>query len=205
MAESQAMRARQHLVCELHAGTRPPGAHISVKDIAAKLRISHIPVREALARLAGEGAVTAADNRQGYTVPRFSPAALIETIDFSRLMIEAASHDRAEPTPETIAPTATDDPVPAIEAVMSWMTQRGQNYHVRLAISRVGLLLAPYRRAEARVLPDWLAELKDLADRARDPRWQPVSSSYWRRRIEVAAKLIDAVEYQHHPSNIFQI
>lgn len=203
--ESAVMRARLHLIRELHAGIRAPGNHISVKDIAAALRVSHIPVREALARLAGEGAVVAADNRGGFAVPRFTPNGLADVIAFSGLLIDAAVSGADRQPAQDPAPMISADPVSATETMIHWLMISCSNRQIIGAISRIGLVLAPYRRVEAQIIPSWASELHELATAAANGRWTPTAARYWQRRIDAAGSMIDAVERAHEAPDIFQI
>jgi len=62
-------RVHEHLRAEIVAGRLPPGARLKIQDLAARYGLSHMPVREALQQLQGEGLVVMAPNR-GATVRR---------------------------------------------------------------------------------------------------------------------------------------
>lgn len=203
--ESGVMRARLHLIRELHAGIRAPGARISVKDVAAAIRLSHIPVREALARLAGEGAVVATDNRGGFAVPRFTPNGLADAIAFSGLLIDAAVSGADRQPVQDPAPLISADPVAATETMIHWLVIACSNRQIIGAITRIGLVLAPYRRVEAQIIPSWGCELHELAAAVAAGRWRPTASRYWQRRIDAAGSMIDAVERAHAGPDIFRI
>lgn len=64
-----------------------PGEKLNQADIAAKLGMSRIPVREALGILAAEGALTYEKNR-GYTVPKMT-AAILDQIYRMRTLLES--------------------------------------------------------------------------------------------------------------------
>lgn len=64
-------------------------------EIASRLRVSHIPVREALRQLQSEGLVTYQPNR-GAAVSALTPAEIREIYDI-RVMLESAALRRATP------------------------------------------------------------------------------------------------------------
>ncbi len=64
-------------------------------EIAARLRVSHIPVREALRQLQSEGLVTYQPNR-GAAVSALTPAEIREIYDI-RVLLESAAVRRATP------------------------------------------------------------------------------------------------------------
>jgi len=63
--------AYQFILAGIREGRFRPGDHLVAKDVAAELRLSRMPVREALARLAVEGLVIARPNR-GAVVTRLT-------------------------------------------------------------------------------------------------------------------------------------
>lgn len=62
-------RVHEHLRAEILAGIIPPGTRLKIQDLATRYGLSHMPVREALQQLQGEGLVVMAPNR-GATVRR---------------------------------------------------------------------------------------------------------------------------------------
>ncbi|WP_291298681.1 GntR family transcriptional regulator [Elioraea sp.] len=62
-------RVHEHLRAEIVAGRIPPGTRLKIQDLASRLGLSHMPVREALQQLQGEGLVVLQPNR-GATVRR---------------------------------------------------------------------------------------------------------------------------------------
>lgn len=62
-------RVHEHLRAEIIAGRIPPGTRLKIQALATRYGLSHMPVREALQQLQGEGLVVMAPNR-GATVRR---------------------------------------------------------------------------------------------------------------------------------------
>lgn len=62
-------RVHEQLRAEIIAGRLPAGARLKIQDLADRFGLSHMPVREALQQLQGEGLVVMAPNR-GATVRR---------------------------------------------------------------------------------------------------------------------------------------
>lgn len=62
---------------EIIAQQRPPGSHLKEPELALRFGVSRGPVREALARLAGEGLVSLS-RRRGATVVTFSAEDVVE-------------------------------------------------------------------------------------------------------------------------------
>jgi DNA-binding GntR family transcriptional regulator len=50
-------------------GSLPPGSPVSISDLSAQLNVSHIPVREALRRLEGEGLIELRRSRSAVVAP----------------------------------------------------------------------------------------------------------------------------------------
>jgi DNA-binding GntR family transcriptional regulator len=66
-------RVHELLRAEIVSGRIAPGTRLKIQDVAARLGLSHMPVREALQHLQGEGLVVLAPNR-GATVRRMDAA-----------------------------------------------------------------------------------------------------------------------------------
>jgi DNA-binding GntR family transcriptional regulator len=83
---SAAGRVADQLRDLIRDGAYPPGARLVERSIATELGTSHIPVREALARLAEEGLVVRLP-RRGARVAELSPT-LLEEISSVRVVLE---------------------------------------------------------------------------------------------------------------------
>ncbi|MBF6239775.1 HTH-type transcriptional regulator mcbR [Nocardia otitidiscaviarum] len=84
-------------------GAAPPGTLIPLREVAELFGVSHIPVREALATLIGEGLVVH-EPGLGYSVARLTPAELREiyvvrqTLETASLVAAATNASTAERT-----------------------------------------------------------------------------------------------------------
>jgi DNA-binding GntR family transcriptional regulator len=68
----------QDVLSRIYRGELPPGSRVRDTAVAAQLGVSRTPVREALLRLARDGAL-AADMGRGFSVPALQPAEMRET------------------------------------------------------------------------------------------------------------------------------
>ncbi len=194
---SQVARVRVHLLGELRAGVRPSGANISVKDLAVALKVSPTPVREALERLVGEGLVVGSVDRHGFAVPRFGTAELADLFAFEGTLLAIAyGHDRgpSERVEDMDVSEALADPARAVERVFSIATARSRNRALLSSISRSANIIAPYRRLEPMLVPDWHEGVVDLRDALRADR-DPLNTlrTFVDRRVASAAEFADAL------------
>lgn len=90
-------------------GRLAPGQPVTIQGLAADLGAGITPVREAIRRLAAEGALQPQGNRR-VTVPPMT-AGMLEQVAFARLAVEPELARRAAPhlTPEAIAGLAAID------------------------------------------------------------------------------------------------
>lgn len=204
--QSRVLRARLHLIGDLRAGTRAPGASISVKETATMLKLSHTPVREALAGLAGEGIVAVTADRSGFAVPRLGTHDLVELLELYRLMVQPATVTSlvAGVQPPLFGSTIPDDPAGAVEVAIAWMIAGSDNDWIKRLIGRLNVMLAPYRRHEPQVFPDWTDELTDLVNALHAGREAPLHA-YWQRRIDHASAIVDAIDSHHRAPDILRI
>jgi DNA-binding GntR family transcriptional regulator len=87
-------RVADRIRTAIQAGVYPPGTKLVERTIAAQLGVSHIPVREALARLADEGIVLRIP-RRGAWVAELTPVGLAE-ISSLRIVLEGFVVRRAQ-------------------------------------------------------------------------------------------------------------
>lgn len=85
----------QRLRTAIMEGRLEPGRGVTLRGIAADLEVSPTPVREALRRLAAEGAVVVLENRR-VAVPEMSGARFTELVE-ARIALETAAAERALP------------------------------------------------------------------------------------------------------------
>lgn len=176
---------------QLRDGAFPAGTRIPAAKVAADLGLSATPVREALARLAGEGLVEER-RQQGFFVRTLTG---IDIADLYRLSLShlAIAHGqrRTAGGPSPGAPLL-GEPIRATEILFErWMTELASGsllgFYRTLAIQ-----LGPVRRAEPLVLPGLEAEaieiaaldvIDDLAQRI------PALRRFHARRIAAADRL----------------
>lgn len=185
-----AIRAR------LRSGRLVQGEQLMGRDLARALRLSPTPVREALARLAGEGLIE--DRRGvGYFAWRLDAVDLTELYDLQvgYLQMALGRHREADtgvgqPPPE---PPAGASPVEAMEIRLMGLIQLGRSLSLQRLQNQLADRLAPARRVEALVLQDLDAEWSDL-DAARlgpDPlRLDAWIKAYGARRRQAAPGLV---------------
>lgn len=96
-------------------GSLPPGAPVSIADLSERLAVSHIPVREALRRLEGEGLVELRRSRSAVV----SPLSREDFEDVFRLrgLLEADAYARA-------ITAFTDEDVEELEAAFAALAIR---------------------------------------------------------------------------------
>ena len=160
----------------LAEGRIPNGATIGIADTAQTFRTSVTPVREALARLTGEG-VLRGTRRLGFTRPRLDASELTELYTFHEALLVSAlrlSKNRLVVTAAEGLPTRSAEHV--FQAVMT----AARNRPLARARGLAALSLTGYAGAEAQVLRDLEGEAAEL--------WTAVSSA----RPEVLARSVAA-------------
>lgn len=166
---------------------------LAASEIAEALRLSPTPVREALARLAGEGLLE--DRRgQGYFVlrPGAADVADLYRLNLAHLLIalEPGRRIPAPPRPEGAPdPLPGEDPVAGAEALFErWVTAAGSRALVQ-SFGPIQARLAPLRRLEPLVLVGLGDELAGLVAAASPERQVLMIRRFHRRRIRVADRL----------------
>jgi DNA-binding FadR family transcriptional regulator len=179
----------------LRTGQLRPGERLAATVLAEALQLSATPVREALARLAGEGLIEERRG-QGYFVRalsaddvadlyRLSLAHLVLALKPERTL--SASTLEEAPTPFA---TAATDAVAAVEQLMQGWVRAAGGRALTASYARISLQLGPVRRREPLLFKD----LADEADRLLTLRsaaqaWLPAVRRFHGRRVAAAPRL----------------
>jgi DNA-binding GntR family transcriptional regulator len=91
-----AAQAHEAIVEAIFDRQLEPGARLSIEEVAKRLGMSATPVREALARAAGQGLVTRESNRGFSITPLLSEREFHDLFEFRR-QLETSALGRAEP------------------------------------------------------------------------------------------------------------
>lgn len=201
-----ALAALRH---RLRAGIDPPGAALPISLIAQELGLSPTPVREALARLAGEDLV---DKRgHAYTRPRLDAVTLAElhahrmlhlTVALAAVPARSASLRRFAPRPPFDPADDATDPVTTVERLWVEIALGGQDLILAQACMRTSERLAPLLAVEAMLFADIGQEAAALilAFEAQDrASLRILTRRHHRRRIAAAAAIVAAAEQSIDP------
>lgn len=202
---------------QLRAGDYVLGEALIIKDLSDRLRLSPTPVREALARLSGEGLV---EERRGsgYFAPAFGVTELTELYEAHQLLVLGAVR---EPRSTSVQPMSDADASPAnpsaggdpsdyvarTERVFDAIVRAGGNRPLFDCYRRLVDRLAPARFAEPQVLGDVdeeLGQLQLVTDR--DQQNIPARvRAFHRRRLRQAQDIVRTVRRnasKHPATNI---
>lgn len=144
----------------LEAGVLAAGSMLRVPELAEHFRVSHTPVREALAGLHGERLLTL-EHRQGYRVPWPRPAELRALYQCSGLLVAGAISSRGDTADARQALRSLPAPQEA-SLVMRACVAALENEALLAMFDTVCARLALARRAEA-ALFDLVTEAAALA------------------------------------------
>lgn len=195
----------------LRAGALVQGEPLTVNDLASDFGVSATPVREALARLAGEGLVE--DRRgRGYFAWRLDVSDLTdlyhaqETLTLSALTtLGRCAAEVATPAQgRTLPPATAKIPEPVLDSridgalfweALTWRVAREAGHRFLLGSQqRLADRLAPARRVEAMVLAEDTDALNGLADQVNRRAWRPLGGDilpFFTRRRAAASVLVD--------------
>lgn len=183
-------RALGDLRERVRVGAFPPGARVTAKDVAEELGLSPTPVREAMARLAGEG-VLEERRGDGFFVRSLTLADVEGLYRLSLAMLREALTPSRRPRSDLVAALleqTTSDPVRAVERLfLAWVAE-AQSAVVIEKFQLLTCQLGPVRRVEAQLFDDLAAEarlLVDLAVGSVSDRLESVERFHARRLVAV--------------------
>jgi len=189
-------RALSELRERIRVGALAPGARVTAKDVAEDLGLSPTPVREAMARLAGEGLL---EERRGdgFFARSLSAADVDALFRLSLAMLRETVSAPRRPRPDlavSLAAQAQEDPVRAVERLfLAWVAEA----HSAVMVEKYQLLvcqLGPVRRSEHLLfddLRDEAARLVGLATLSPNERLKGVER-FHARRLQVVEALTEA-------------
>jgi hypothetical protein len=189
------------------------GEQLMVATLANTLGLSATPVREALSRLAGEGAIE--DRRgAGYFAPRLDAVDLIDLYGLSWTYLAAAMSAGPEtavsppgiPSPAVASRFgASPNPVTRTEMLFDLIARRSRSPALRRVQGLLADRLAPVRRIEPIVLVDVDGELFRLEALSAAPsaELRDGIADYHDRRRHTAAELIGVL--RSHAADVTSI
>lgn len=178
----------------IHSGALAGGAQVIVQDEAIRLRLSTTPVREALARLSGEGLVERAASG-GYVTVRLDATAARDRWamhgHYVRIAVELNGRalGSVRPPPPAFEP---DHPIAAANRLFSAIVFSAGNHVLWDAYQKVSGQLDLVRRYEADLFDDLGEEALGLYTayaEAAAPRLATTVARYHDRRISAAGAL----------------
>lgn len=184
----------------LRMGALPPESRLAAAELAAELGLSPTPMREALARLVGEGLLE--DRRGlGVFVRRLSVRDVADLYRLNQMHLEIAlatspAHATTRPDNGASARAEPDPPVAAIDRLFAAWVAEANGVLLLRAYLRAQLQLAPVRRLEPFHVDGLGSEAAALAAAgALHPRRRlaPVRA-FFRRRVRLAERLAAGLE-----------
>ncbi|OHB26289.1 MAG: hypothetical protein A2790_20205 [Phenylobacterium sp. RIFCSPHIGHO2_01_FULL_69_31] len=178
----------------LRTGVLAPGTRIVAKDVSEDLGLSPTPVREAMARLAGEGLLVERRG-DGFFVRVPTAPYLAELYRLSLVILLEAQQGERRPRPDlslVLGGEAQRDPVRAVERLFLAWAGESEGTALGAFYGLVLNQLGPVRRVEAQLLPDLAAEaqaLVALAEVPNDHLRRDALTEFHARRVPFAAAL----------------
>jgi len=170
------------------------GMPLVVTTLARELGLSPTPVREALARLAGEGVIDHWPGR-GYFAPGLAASDIVELYDYHQRLILWAI-DAPVATGALIADQEEVSLLDRLERVFAGVAGRSGNRVLIRAQRLTSVRLRPVRAVETTVAPVTLGEverLEDLSGNEESTGFREAVIRYHEGRMEVVASISAAV------------
>ncbi len=161
-------KALSQIRARLRGGTFPPGAPLAISGLAEDLALSPTPIREALARLAGEGLVVERRGL-GYFAEVLDAKTLSDVFALHQLYalmaLDTGTRRWGEPAARSSVKVFDSDIslAEASEALFDALVANGGNTTLLLAHRRLAGRLGPARTVEHLVLTDTDTELRSIA------------------------------------------
>lgn len=170
------------------------GMPLVVTTLARELGLSPTPVREALARLAGEGVIDHWPGR-GYFAPGLAASDIVELYDYHHRLVLWAIDAPAAAGNQAL--NREEGPlVDRIERVFAGAAGRSANRVLMRAQRLAATCLRPVRVVEAKVAPvtvDEVERLEELSEREETAGFREAVVLYHEGRLEVIASISAAI------------
>jgi len=193
----------------LRAGDHGLGQPLNIKKLAAAMAVSSTPVREALARLSGEGLIERAQS--GYLTRRYDVGGLRELYQLDQVYALAAPIKGGKGEGTSTDPVALadagdpgmEDYVASTEILLTVLSPQDSRT-LAMARQRVWDRLAPFRAIEPDVLPQVEQEVSRLRDAVQTLTGAPrvLIRAYYRRRLQMAGALLRSASACRYIANI---
>lgn len=177
-------RTMEALRGRLQAAGPLQGAAVAINSLATALGVSQTPVREVLARLAGEGLIVR--TASGYAGVVHDAASLAELYDLARILLTAAARRVAWPLIAAADASA--------EHLLDQVAEAAGSRALAEAHARVRAQLAPFAPAERQVLGAEIRERASLAAGLADGSgaFAKAAQRYYARRVDRSGQILAA-------------
>lgn len=182
----------------LARGRYPSETRFAAAELATEFGLSATPVREALARLTGEGLLEERRG-QGVFLPRVTAADIADLYRLSEAHLRLALTNGPAPVPapaSLAADAAGSEAVEASEHLFHCWAARAGGRILAQSYARIARQLGRVRRLEPELLEDLAGELNALVSDALARPAQAASRvrAFHDRRIRLAARLAERLE-----------
>jgi DNA-binding GntR family transcriptional regulator len=184
----------ERLKRELLDGRWPQGTRLEAARIADDYSVSMTPVRDCLNRLTGEGLIVSVPG-EGFRVPRLAEKELRDLLDLNLVLLSLVLARSLRPGPSQQILPRHPAPPETIDDLFGRVASGADNAAIAHVIGRISERLSAVRRIEERVVPEALAEFRNIRSlfMAGDPHLRRALKRYHMRRIQRAGDLVAAL------------